>query len=831
MVMATQAQRQLVLRALFLALLFAFGGSLASTAAEKSNVLKPTDSQHPLSISGIYPRLASFNGDNECGIGAVVPWAGRLWWITYPPHARHGSNDKLYSIDPQMNLIIHPQSVGGTHANRLIHRESNQLLVGPYAIDAQGQVRVFDVKTELPGRLTATTRHLTDPANKVYYVDMEGPVWEADVRTLQTRKLFEKPLPGWHGKGAYTAQGRLVLSNNGEHSSLHDLDISKITADLKAHGPEDAGVLGQWDGQAWRIVERRQFTEVTGPGGIYGNEKDSDPLWATGWDKRSVILKLLDGGKWQTFRVPKGSYAFDPKHGWFTEWPRIREVAPNRLLMVMHATMFDFPKTFSVANSRGLKPICTHLRYIPDFSGWDAKLVLGADDTSIMQNPMAGQSQSNLWFGTLDDLKSFGPASGWGGVWLGEAVKADTPSDPFLFAGYARRMVHLAHRENAPVEFTFEFDEAGDGRWKVAQRVTVGARGYGYVVFPPEQTGQWVRVRASRDCQEATAYFHYLAADRPVAADGAPLFAALPDAKDSQPWSGGLVRPAGHNRSLQFVSRTVGSDGTPGAEQYWEVDEQLRFQRVSAPDRLEAVKKVCAVRTGFAVDAASVILTDEKTGRRYRLPKGEAAFDKETALGWPRAIREVVSERSLANIHGTFYEIPRAEGAGKEGLDVKRLKPVASHGKLITDFCTWRGLLVLSGCRLDAHPDGHRFASQDGQAALWFGALDDLWRLGAPVGVGGPWKNTRIRAGSPSDPFLMTGYMTKRVEFSHDSRQAVAITLEVDVDHHGWKAYQTLVVPPDKTVTHDFPEGFSAHWVRTTADRDCTATAWFTYGR
>jgi hypothetical protein len=42
--------------------------------------------EEPLEVSGIYPSLASFNKAGECGIGAIVPWAGRLWWVTYPPH-------------------------------------------------------------------------------------------------------------------------------------------------------------------------------------------------------------------------------------------------------------------------------------------------------------------------------------------------------------------------------------------------------------------------------------------------------------------------------------------------------------------------------------------------------------------------------------------------------------------------------------------------------------------------------------------------------------------------------------------------------------------------
>jgi hypothetical protein len=42
--------------------------------------------EKPRSISGIYPHLAYFNNEGECGTGAVVPWADRLWVITYGPH-------------------------------------------------------------------------------------------------------------------------------------------------------------------------------------------------------------------------------------------------------------------------------------------------------------------------------------------------------------------------------------------------------------------------------------------------------------------------------------------------------------------------------------------------------------------------------------------------------------------------------------------------------------------------------------------------------------------------------------------------------------------------
>jgi hypothetical protein len=70
----------------------------------------------PKQVSGIYPPLAMFNDAGECGTGAVVVWAERLWAITYSPHEPHGSSDKLYEITPELKQIIRPESVGGTHA-------------------------------------------------------------------------------------------------------------------------------------------------------------------------------------------------------------------------------------------------------------------------------------------------------------------------------------------------------------------------------------------------------------------------------------------------------------------------------------------------------------------------------------------------------------------------------------------------------------------------------------------------------------------------------------------------------------------------------------------
>ena len=141
--------------------------ALASTLLTLCGLLHPVRAASPVEVAGIYPHLALYNQHGECGTGAVVPWAGRLWVVTYGPHFPKGSTDRLYSIDSALTLTAHPESVGGTPANWMIHPESQQLLIGPYVINAQGGVRVIP-PSRMYGRLTGNARHLTDPAHKVY---------------------------------------------------------------------------------------------------------------------------------------------------------------------------------------------------------------------------------------------------------------------------------------------------------------------------------------------------------------------------------------------------------------------------------------------------------------------------------------------------------------------------------------------------------------------------------------------------------------------------------------------------------------------------------------
>jgi hypothetical protein len=174
------------------------------------------------------------------------------------------------------------------------------------------------------------------------------------------------------------------------------------------------------------------------------------------------------------------------------------------------------------------------------------------------------------------------------------------------------------------------------------------------------------------------------------------------------------------------------------------------------------------------------------------------------------------------NLHGTFYELPARNAQG-----LAKIRPVATHNLAIHDFCSHNGLLLITGIDADSQGE-HLFRSDDGKAAVWAGVVDDLWRLGKPRGDGGPWRDTQVQPGEPSDPYLMTAYDQKRVVLS--SSAAATIRLEVDVDGTGmWIPYAAFELQAGEAVEHRFPDGFSAYWVRAVSDASTTATVQFEY--
>jgi len=792
-------------------------------------------------ISGVYPHLTMTNTHGECGVGAVVPWADRLWVITYAPHEPKGSTDKLYEITPGLEQIIRPESVGGTPANRFIHRATNQLNIGPYFIDAERQVRVLSPEVA-PGRYTATAAHLTDP-NRLYIYTMEAGLYDVDARDLSVIVRYpdvqgkgDRFIFGYHGKGAYSGQGLLAVGNNGRPQRQND-----------PTGP--AGVLATWDGTTvaenggsytddhlanppshgpaavaaqphflagWEQYSRTQTCEVTGPGGLFGNPNPAtDPIWATGFDAKSVLLRVMEDTTWSTWRLPKGSYSHDGSHGWHTEWPRIRQLDPadpdSLYLMHMHGIFFDFPQSFSAANFAGLAPISNYYKMPTDYAMFNGEIVMGKNDLSKFDNHLALRNQSNLWFGSMEDIRNWGAPAGHGAVWMNEAVAAGQSSDPFLVQGFTSRTLHLRNLGDSPLELEIQ-SSPGTPEWTTVRSVRVPAGAYVYELLA-DVDAPWLRLQATGASRNVTAFFH-LHSPYPHAhpADSAE-FAALPDIGDERPSSDGLIRVRNNDDlSLEFAS-TAG---------YHIIDGELGFADSAASAAEQQLRQQAATQKPFGSDAASVWI--EESGVRYRLPRLHPDYDAPFASGWARGEREVVTERALLNCHGTFYEVPRRNSGGH-----RKMRAVATHGKRITDFAAWRGLFVLSGILDDAPIANNLIRNPDGSAALWLGEVDDLWRMGEPRGTGGPWQNTEVAAHAPSDPYLMYGYDRKAITLS--SSEAATLTIEVDfLADDSWSTYQSFALKAGERITHQFPAGYHAHWMRVVSDTATTASAQLHYG-
>ncbi len=455
----------------------------------------------PLSFSGVVPSLAQV-GDfgpprSEIGVGCLMPWLGKLYVLNYSSHRRGtGTGTGLRVIEEDFTMNRHPAAVDGTYANRMVHSASSQLIIGPHLVDTQHNVRTVEALIDI--RLCGTATHLYEPDRLVYMLGMEGELFELNVVTLETKQLFdltkELNTPGEHSchfKDCYTEAGRLVVVNN---------DYSE--ADFL--GKQSEGTLAEFDGATWTVIERKPYVGLGGLG-PYGNN-----VFATGWDRASAILKVFTGADqtWRTYRLPKASHCWE--HKWQTEWPRIRSVEHERLLMDHHGMFYELSPWAFGNRIWGIRPISTHLWVHGDFCSWKGMLVIGADNASHEAggNLQCAEPQSGLWFGRTDDLWNLGKPKGWGGPWWEDQVQAGVPSDPYLMTSFDKKVLHLSHQETSPVIFQVEIDFLGCGVWQIYQTIEVPAQGYAPHVFPDGFSAHWLRVTALSDCR-ASAQLHY----------------------------------------------------------------------------------------------------------------------------------------------------------------------------------------------------------------------------------------------------------------------------------------------------------------------------------
>jgi hypothetical protein len=342
------------------------------------------------------------------------------------------------------------------------------------------------------------------------------------------------------------------------------------------------------------------------------------------------------------------------------------------------------------------------------------------------------------------------------------------------------------------------------------------------VTFTAAETGEWIRVKSNR-ATTATLSFNYSDASR-FQATTDKMFTGLTKINSSN-YSGGLMYGLGDNRRSMGLLAGQFSNGKFTENGYYELDSAMNLVKKEDAKTAQFIREKFAIpKEVISVDEASVLIVDDN-GRRWRLPKGHDAFTDKTNSASLRICREVATERDLLNAHGTFYELPAENADG-----FAKIRPVASHSLSVHDYASYRGLLVMTGLDNQTAANAHIIASSDGKAKVWAGTIDDLWKLGKPVGQGGPWKNSQVKAGSPSDAYLIGFYDKKDLKLSHNAKESITFTIQAEPIGHGpWMKYKEVTVKLGETFTFTFPDTFQSRWIRFAADKDCEATAWLTY--
>ena len=493
---------------------------------------------------------------------------------------------------------------------------------------------------------------------------------------------------------------------------------------------------------------------------------------------------------------------------------------------------WSFPASFTRGNTRGIRPRSAYLKVIGDFTRWRDQLVFGCDDSAqkefLNKRPQKGgiegpgQSNSNLWFTSLDTPDDLGPATAAGAVWMEETVDADTYSMPFLLAGWPQRQAWVKNHSKRAVELLLEVDSKGDAQWQEWQRVQIPAGQSLNLTIDPSLAGEWIRAKSNTAATLSLA-FNFSAEDaRPNTTDA--IFNGLATLGERQVMGGLLYGLGEDRRALGVATQNFSPEGN-ATTAYYELDEKLQLIPKTDPETEAFIREKFAIPEQVVkVEPSSILITDIN-GRRWRLPKQSEAYTPLIESAQLRICREVATERDLFSCHGTFYELPAENADG-----FAKIRPIATHNYRIHDYASYRGLLVMTGISADAEAGTHLIRSADNQAAVWVGTIDDLWKLGKPSGKGGPWMDTPVQAGEYSDPYLIGFYDERKLFLYHDASETVTYTVEVQPLGHGpWVEYQQFEVPAGEFVNHDFPDAFEARWIRFKVDKACTATSWLEY--
>lgn len=447
---------------------------------------------------------------SEIGIGALMPWNDRLYYSTYLADNLQGRGGRIGYIDTSGNDVLVLQH-DSCHTGRLVHYETNQLLMGPCVIEADGTVHT--VSTLIPLRVTGWARHIVSPSTKAYCITMQGMLYEVDLTTYVASVIVDMRTPlgltkfhfkACHTTSAYYSNQRLVVVSN---------------VQSKPGDNANSGILAIFDGTStWTTKSNLSHIEIT------GNYDTSDGLmFGTGMDHKSPFLTTPQSnvGTFYRYRFPYGTKT---QNYYITqEWMRIRPVMTERYLMNAFGTWFRLSPWLAHASAGGienygtpgtdyprLEAVANYLDTVTDFCVWDGKFAIGTNNMSDQYGkwPTAGQSQSAIKFGDIEDIWRGGKASGSGYLWYKEAIVNGTPSDAMLMRGYDKKTIFLRNNTGTAVNIAIKLIDYSDAH-QYGSAVAVAGNTMVTVSMPDGVSADWFTLTPDANISNFSAWVNY----------------------------------------------------------------------------------------------------------------------------------------------------------------------------------------------------------------------------------------------------------------------------------------------------------------------------------
>lgn len=432
---------------------------------------------------------------SETGIGAIVPFAGKLWFITYPDVNNNGRGTGLWVMDERMQPVLVAET-NVTSAARITF--ANALFIGVHKITDAGVVTPitgFGANDRIAGYAKLAGK------SDLYAMTMDGIIWKVNPTTcVATQTGLTTP----NGQAGLNITGQAHGKEVWGHS-----DGDHLFCTLNKENPD--GRLGIYTVStgAWTDVDAGHNSWVA----VAGSYDGKGHIFATGHDGLSALLWMFNGQTFDAtprkFRIPLPSD--QQKEGWQQEWMRIRAVETERYLMDLHGGFFQLSPflarddAFATAMPR-VEPIARHMRTIPDYAFWNGYLVLGGNQATPQSGNKylnVGQPQSGLLFTTLDDIWSWGKPAGTGFWYRNASVTSGVQSEYMLLRGYNQKELNLVNGTGTDLSVDVRLrmgEMAGDYTYTT---ITVPANSHAGVLLP---AADWAAVRPAATCTDLTAW-------------------------------------------------------------------------------------------------------------------------------------------------------------------------------------------------------------------------------------------------------------------------------------------------------------------------------------